>query len=83
MRTAVSDTLMFWPLFVLIDLPTKESKACALCSVEVRESITQSGGRVLINSQARPVQLKEQDGHRYGKFPMNQVHRHETSEVNQ
>ena len=81
MRTAVDSTLIMWPLFVLIDLPTKESKACALCSAEVRESITPTGGKVLINSRARPVLLKEENGHRFGKFPMNQIHAHEAAEV--
>lgn len=80
MRTAADETLMFKPLFIYVDLPTEESKACALCFAEVRQSITPSGKKVLINSQAKPVQLREEKGHRYGKFPMNQVHSH-TEEV--
>lgn len=79
MTTATTDTLLSKPLFVFIDLPAKES-FCKDCGQPVRQSITRDHLPVLINSNAKPKTLIHERGHRYGQFPLNQIHSHEANQ---
>lgn len=77
MNSYKSDTPQFASLFIFVGLPTGQSTTCINCGKPVRESYTKEKRIIFINEQARPVQLIEEAGHRFGKFPAMTIHSHD------